>query len=201
MKSDRYRDFAELAEHEREGVDYQIRSHRRTSGVAVIAPHGGKIEPGTAEIAEAIAAEHFSFYAFEGLKRGHNQDLHLASTRFDEPECEALLAGARVVLSVHGLSDNSAEYVCIGGMHEDLKERLQASLEASGFDARADGDPAHFGTSPQNLCNRRGPGAQLEISRALREKLKDGTTELDQFTEAVRAVLDSYAKPLTPPAA
>ncbi len=193
MKPDRYRDFAELGEHEREGVDYQIRAHPRPSGVAVIAPHGGKIEPGTAEIAEAIAAEHFSFYAFEGVKRAHNQDLHLSSVRFDEPQCVALIEGARVVLSIHGLSDHTAEFVCAGGMHEDLKERLLESLQSAGFDARTDDDPAHSGSSPVNLCNRRGPGAQLEISRALREKLRDGTAELDQFSDAVRRVLDSYA--------
>jgi phage replication-related protein YjqB (UPF0714/DUF867 family) len=194
MKPDRYRSFEELAGHEREGLDYQIRAHLRESAVAVIAPHGGKIEPGTSEIAEAIAGEVFSFYAFEGLKRGRNQDLHITSTRFDEPECGKLMEGARLVATIHGLNDAGAEYVCVGGGHQSVKTGIIEALIEAGFDARDDGDARHAGTLAGNLCNRRGPGVQLEISRALRERLQEGTSELDEFAGAVRAVL------LAPPA-
>jgi phage replication-related protein YjqB (UPF0714/DUF867 family) len=189
MKPDRYRSFEELAEHEREGFDYQIRSHPRHSPVAVIAPHGGKIEPGTAEIAEAIAGEHFSFYAFEGIKRGRNHDLHLTSTRFDEPECLRLISTAQVVLAVHGLHDAGGEYVSVGGSHQPLKCALIAALKEAGFDAREDSDPRHSGVLQNNLCNRAAPGVQLEISRALRHRLQDGTTALDEFSGTVRAAL------------
>jgi phage replication-related protein YjqB (UPF0714/DUF867 family) len=189
MKPDRYRSFEELAAREREGIDYQIRSHRRPSRIAVIAPHGGKIEEHTAEIAEAIAGEHFSFYAFEGIKRGRNHDLHITSTRFDEPECVALVEGAELVVAVHGLHDASAEYVCVGGSHAEVKQRLVHALREAEFDAREDGDPGHAGTDAGTICNRRAPGVQLEISRALRQKLQDGTSEQDEFAAAVRGAL------------
>jgi phage replication-related protein YjqB (UPF0714/DUF867 family) len=53
--------------------------------VAVIAPHGGGIEPGTSELATAIAGDDFSLYLFEGLKSAGNGELHITSTNFDEP--------------------------------------------------------------------------------------------------------------------
>jgi poly-gamma-glutamate hydrolase-like protein len=61
---------------------------------ALVAPHGGGIEPGTSELADAIAASDLSFYTFEGLKPSGNTDLHITSTRFDEPMCLTLLASS-----------------------------------------------------------------------------------------------------------
>lgn len=196
MRSDRYRSFEELAAHERDGLDFQIRVHRRDSPVAIIAPHGGKIEPGTSETGEAIAGEFFSFYAFEGIKRGHNHDLHITSTRFDEPDCIALIKTARVVVAVHGLSDLQHDFVCVGGAHVDLRDQLIEALSLAGFDARLDTDPAHAGASTANICNHSGPGVQLEISRGLRERLKDTSPELDEFAGAVRTVLLRFAASL-----
>jgi phage replication-related protein YjqB (UPF0714/DUF867 family) len=43
----------------------------------VIAPDGGSIEPGTSEIALKIAGLDFSFYAFEGRRKQHNNCLHI----------------------------------------------------------------------------------------------------------------------------
>jgi phage replication-related protein YjqB (UPF0714/DUF867 family) len=45
---DRYANVAELARHEREGVDYRITVVRRPSAIAIIAPHSGAIERRTA---------------------------------------------------------------------------------------------------------------------------------------------------------
>ena len=47
VMADKYKDFADLAAHEGEGADYQVRSEVRRSATAIIAPHGGGIEPGT----------------------------------------------------------------------------------------------------------------------------------------------------------
>ena len=67
---DEYSCFVELAAREERGVDYEICARRKaTSRVAVIAPHGGRIEPETSRIAENIAGAEFSLYCFLGLKR------------------------------------------------------------------------------------------------------------------------------------
>jgi phage replication-related protein YjqB (UPF0714/DUF867 family) len=79
--ADRYTSFEDLAKAEVEGQDYQVRLRNVEGGRAVIiAPHGGGIEPGTSEIADAIADNDFSFYAFEGLKAWANGPLHVTST-------------------------------------------------------------------------------------------------------------------------
>ncbi len=78
-----YRNFEELKEKEVEGRDYRIRKNLKDSTVLIMAPHGGKIEPGTAEIAEAIAGHDYSFYSFEGLKADRNSNLHIESHLFD----------------------------------------------------------------------------------------------------------------------
>lgn len=90
--ADKYATFSLLAESMREGRDFRRRRRKRRVATAVIAPHGGGIEPGTSEVADAVAADDFSFYAFEGIK-SKNGDLHITSTRFDEPRCVTLPAG------------------------------------------------------------------------------------------------------------
>ena len=50
----RYKAFRELKENERENKDYIIRFRTGHSGITIMAPHGGDIEPGTSEIAGHI---------------------------------------------------------------------------------------------------------------------------------------------------
>jgi phage replication-related protein YjqB (UPF0714/DUF867 family) len=52
---DKYKSFSELNEKEKRDLDFCIRLQERIGTTAVIAPHGGGIEPGTSEIAEAVA--------------------------------------------------------------------------------------------------------------------------------------------------
>ena len=70
-----------------ESTDAYSKSTRNGgSRVAVAAPHGGGIEPGTSEVALAIAGADLSYYLFEGRKAEGNGDLHVTSTNFDDPE-------------------------------------------------------------------------------------------------------------------
>lgn len=56
-------------------------SLKRRSDVAVVAPHGGLIEPGTSEITWALARSTCSAHSFDGRKARRNGDLHITSTR------------------------------------------------------------------------------------------------------------------------
>ena len=58
--ADKYPDFDTLSRHETAGVDYQILARRSRAGFAIVAPHGGGIEPGTSEIADAIGLADYS---------------------------------------------------------------------------------------------------------------------------------------------
>ena len=195
---DPYGSFHELAAREREGHDYRRLAVPRDSATALVAPHGGGIEPGTSEITRALAGAEFALYCFEGLRSAGNEGLHVASTRFDEPRCAQLVAGSQTVVAVHGCAgDHRAVYV--GGLDGDLKVRVIGALQRAGFDARqAVGN--HGGRHARNICNRgsSGKGLQLEITAGLRRAMFKGlrrtereTTRppFDRFVTAVRAVL------------
>ncbi|MDO7487772.1 poly-gamma-glutamate hydrolase family protein [Peribacillus frigoritolerans] len=54
MIENSYTDFFELQENEQEYLDYRIIVHHRNPYIAVLAIHGGNIEPGTSEVAAAL---------------------------------------------------------------------------------------------------------------------------------------------------
>jgi phage replication-related protein YjqB (UPF0714/DUF867 family) len=166
----RYRTYHELSRHETLGVDYRIRFREGTSGIAVMAVHGGDIEPGTTEIADAVAGDRHTFYTFSGLKPAGNGVLHLASRHFDEPCGVGLARDSRVVVTIHGCSDERP-IVYLGGRHDTLKERCREALSAAGFTV---GESVRFpGRHPDNTCNRgrQAMGVQLEISAGLRRRM------------------------------
>jgi phage replication-related protein YjqB (UPF0714/DUF867 family) len=187
---DLYGRFDELAAAEREGRDFRIDCDERPSPVAIIAPHGGEIEPGTSEIAAAIAGDRFSLYRFEGLRARPHGDLHITSNRFDEPRCCALVARSAVVVTVHGRGDDDdPATVWVGGRDMAARSAIAAALIAAGFSATTS-PPRLEGKSPQNICNRgsAGQGIQLEIPRTLRDRLRasGGAAEMGRFAAAIR---------------
>jgi len=193
MASGRYSSYKELADTEKEGIDYRIRWIRRSSGVLVIAPHGGDIEPGTSEIAEALADAKHSFYAFEGIRRHANRDLHIPSTRFDEPIAMGLVQGGETVVTVHGCRGEDP-IVFVGGLDLDLMRSVTESMKKAGF---AVGTSARLpGRDAMNICNRssRGRGIQLEISRGLRRlmfkglRVEERAFRLESFERFVQSV-------------
>jgi phage replication-related protein YjqB (UPF0714/DUF867 family) len=107
-----YKSFEELRDREIEGKDYRIRTEDQGGPVLVMAPHGGKIEPGTTEIAEAIAGQDYSFYSFEGLTMDRN--LHIESHLFDEPQALKAVDKAEIVVTVHGQLNQEDEFVMVG---------------------------------------------------------------------------------------
>ncbi len=150
--------------------DVEVLWRRGRSGIAVIAPHGGMIEPGTTELARAVAGQEHSFYSFCGLRARDNAALHRTSHRFDEPAGLQLVAEAERVLSIHGCAGQEP-VVYLGGTDAGLREKIRQSLAAEGFAVGE--DPRFPGKHPQNICNRgrSGRGVQLELTTALRRKL------------------------------
>jgi phage replication-related protein YjqB (UPF0714/DUF867 family) len=167
---DRYTSFDELAAGEIAGTDYSVNTlERPQSGVLILAPHGGRIEVGTSELASLIAGSQYSLFTFDGLKaRGRNRDLHITSHNFDHPECIALAARHPVVLAVHGCNGDSSQ-IYVGGLDERLTALLTERLTAAGFPTTAEGH-RYPGRNPLNICNRgaRARGAQLELTLDLR---------------------------------
>ncbi|MGD9544576.1 MAG: poly-gamma-glutamate hydrolase family protein [Methylocystis sp.] len=193
--ADQYDSFITLAAHEIEGVDYRIRVEDRASPFVILAPHGGWIEPGTSEIAAAIAAERLSLYCFEGLtSRSSGARLHVTSTRFDEPRALRLVAASEVAVGVHGRKDMGDQAsIWVGGLHERLRDAICEALATSGFTAKVVGGGHRLsGRDPANICNRgrRGAGVQLELPKALRIAIVNDSIRCDAFAAAVRKALE-----------
>ena len=167
--ADTYPNFATLAQHERAGIDYAVLVRREEPAFAIVAPHGGGIEPGTSEIADAIAVQKWSFYSFEGLKPSGNRVLHITSTRFDEPLCLVLLGDTNRVVTIHGEeSDDDGEGVFVGGMDVELGTSMGALLKAQGFNVRNTSGSQAAGPRPEkHLQSRhgreRGPAGALTL--------------------------------------
>ena len=197
--TDTYSSFAELKQHETEDADYTIIHREGDSKIAVMAIHGGGIEPGTIDIADAVAGCEHTFYAFKGLKKIGNKVLHIGSSRFDEETGMKVAQAAFIVISIHG-SGYEAETVHIGGKNRNVKQQILHSLQSAGFNSEISEIPGLRGISRDNICNRCrcGKGVQLEISRGLREKmfenldhrsLRRKTNVFYQFVAVLREVL------------
>jgi phage replication-related protein YjqB (UPF0714/DUF867 family) len=199
---DTYSDFEALSRSELSGVDYGISVRRALRAFAVVASHGGGIEPGTTEVADAVASDRYSFYSFDGLKPFGNARLHLTSTRFEEPMCLSLVSQSNRVLAIHGAAGEVADAVTfLGGLDEQLGGEVGAALQSQGFIVRVHPDPRLQGLEACNVCNRGDArkGVQLELSRKLRELFfaslsredrKHPTAEFFKFVDTIRAVLD-----------
>jgi phage replication-related protein YjqB (UPF0714/DUF867 family) len=193
-----YSSFADLLKNEMEGRDFIRLLQVRESQLAIVAPHGGGVEPGTSEIAKAIAGDEYSFYCFDSLKTNGNEIMHITSHDFDDPLCISLARSAQIVVSIHGCCDEQSR-VFVGGRHDNLSDHLLASLLAAGFEASYD-DGRHPGKHIDNVCNlgQSGAGIQLEISLGLRRTMFSGMSRVERritcppfhrFIDAVRKVL------------
>lgn len=194
-----YMSFKELADREVEGQDYRIRVELRNAPVLIMAPHGGKIEPATSEIAEAIAGMDYSFYTFEGLKADGNSVLHIESHLFDEFCALQAVEKADIVVTVHGQIDQRDEFVMVGGLNDGLRSEIERQLEAAGFKTRPPTEGL-LGTDRMNICNRGKlkQGVQLEISRKVRDVLRANRDPLQTFGNAVRKGIRHYLDRVRP---
>jgi phage replication-related protein YjqB (UPF0714/DUF867 family) len=198
IMADKYSTFDQLANFEQENVDFQILCRARDSDTVIIAPHGGNIEPGTTEIAYAVAADDFSFYAFEGIKPSRNRDLHITSALFNEPRCIDLIKSSARVITIHG-QESDEEVVYLGGDDKTTGADIYRVLSAQNFAVQPT-QPGLHGSNPSNICNRglSGAGVQLEVAYGLRKSFfasldKAGrekpTQRFREFVAMIREVL------------
>lgn len=174
------------------------------SQIAVIAPHGGGIEPGTGELADCIAGTGYHFYCFLGRKYKDNQNLHVKSILFDEPRALDLVEKTETCLALHGC-EGEEEVVYIGGLNKNLFLLTSEMLKQYGFQVKI--APVSMGAKSQkNICNRcsGGKGIQLELSYGLRKSMfenvdrRKGREKVNQgfyrFVEAVHRALEKYVQ-------
>lgn len=170
---DKFARFVDLEDNYTEGKHFRVGLIDRGGTILILAPHGGRIERGTSEIATSIAGDNLSLYLFEGWlpTARESKMLHITSTHFDEPRCIGLIGKFRTALTIHGC-DVEGQVIYVGGKDNELKRALITELGEKGYPVqRGEGDYA--ATRSANICNRTssGMGVQLELSRGLRRRL------------------------------
>lgn len=169
---DVYQSYKELASGQIEGIDYQrLWRVSQCSTLLHLAIHGGGIEQGTTELADAAAADIHGFYTLDGFKSatGANAVLHVTSTRYDEPQALIMAKAATHIVSWHGAS-GTTPITYLGGLDFNLRDQIGECLADAGFTVQIAGEEIN-GNDPLNIANRnsRGMGAQLELSTAQRQ--------------------------------
>jgi phage replication-related protein YjqB (UPF0714/DUF867 family) len=203
---DTYPHFDQLRRHEQEGIDYVILHRAGSSGILVMAPHAGGIEPGTGDIADAVAARNHAFYCFKGIKKKGNRVLHISSNRFDEPLAMQRMTEANWIVTLHGCRDVKP-VVWVGGRALQRGDRIIDSLQAAGFRAHRCDRPGLRGLHPENVCNRGrdAAGVQLEVSFGLRQllftdlfrrRIRSRTLLFYRFVEILAGCLPSDELPM-----
>ena len=170
--ADKYSKFSELFQSE-DPKNYRIRVEYKASRVLIMAPHGGRIETGTSEIAASVAGTDTSLYCFEGCRTNGNGELHITSHNYDEPRAQRLASKSEVVVAIHGRADKEdPASVWVGGLDEAMGANVVKYLNEAGFTAKVNLEQL-AGTNLGNICNRgrAGKGVQLEVPRTLRDAL------------------------------
>jgi phage replication-related protein YjqB (UPF0714/DUF867 family) len=182
---DDYTSFAELLSKHKEGVDFD-RTLRVRDGakVAILAPHGGRLENHTDTIAEDIAGADFSLYCFRSRLGRGQANLHITSHNFDDPDCVSLVGKHPWAVALHGCSE-SGERVFIGGRDQRLIDEVAQSLLQVGIRVDVSGH-SYPGKHPNNICNRTASNAGVQIEMTLPFRRGEA---IPLFIGTVRSVL------------
>ncbi|WP_152656805.1 poly-gamma-glutamate hydrolase family protein [Oceanobacillus sp. CFH 90083] len=203
-ENDKYKNFKELRQNERQDEDYSISLEKGNPDIVLIAIHGGGIEPGTTELAEHLSlAGEYSFYSFQGIKVTNNMDLHITSTNFDEPKALNMVSNSIYTLSFHGYGNEEKKHTYIGGLDETLSNSIKKELKNAGFSV-SDAPKRINGKTKENIVNKnkQKKGVQFEISTAQRKAFfenddfssknrENQTEEFYNYIEAIQKALSS----------
>lgn len=204
---DRYRDFSDLRASRPHS--YKIEHREISNDVLIFIPHGGGIEPGTTELCKWFSRRSFSFYSFTGIGV-QCKELHLTSTKFDEPKLLDLLGKHTRAVSFHGMTNEARKKVkadiFVGGLDLNLRDSISAELKAVGFLVSTNEEFPYSELSalnPKNVTNRciSKKGVQIELSASIRRHFFSGnyrtktgrnmiTFEFNKFCNAVRRALE-----------
>jgi phage replication-related protein YjqB (UPF0714/DUF867 family) len=195
--ADQYKNYDALKKDKVENKDYSIAANNREgSNLLVIAPHGGKIESGTSEIAKNIAGDDYSLYLFEGTMSNKNGQLHITSHKFDEPRALELCESHEFAIGVHGRKDNAilkgrevndTEMIFLGGLDSCFIALLKQALSNKDYRVATKGHE-FLAQCKNNICNRCATkkGAQIEIPYTLRCELCGDSQKMGKFSSAIR---------------
>jgi len=197
-RSDLSDDQAEQASEFVERLDDDDASSR----LVVLAPHGGSIEPHTAEQAERVHRQlepkRVSSWRCKGFKSGGGarERWHITSTDIDERSFP-LLRRIADRLYTHAVAFHGFEEaeILIGGaapvtFKQDLKSAIDEALTGSDIAVRiARPDDGFNGDDPRNIVNRLCPAHGIQIEQSLRARRDFGQAIADAVASFYLRVL------------
>ncbi|MBM2658914.1 poly-gamma-glutamate hydrolase family protein [Staphylococcus pseudoxylosus] len=168
---DKFKSMTELITETTEHREWEIQTASKKSTTLITAIHGGAIERGTTEIAQLISEQgDHSFYSFKGIRNNKNNELHVTSRHFDEPQLAQMVSSHHNIISLHGCMGDVPE-VYIGGRDFELASEIKSQLEKVNIIVKP--APSHIsGMHMDNFVNagQKNAGVQLELTVALRKQ-------------------------------
>ncbi len=194
--------YTELIKTAKPGVDFNVVYKPGVRSFLIAAPHGGNIEPGSSELAEAIANNRYGSYAFNGLKRD-SSSLCVSSARYDEPELQRVTKNYGATIAIHVIPGTD-RVVYVGGNYRQLGDALVKSLSDRGYQAKPTPDKSSAWNRLNIINKGTVGGVQIEVSSALvddmfrgpasnervRQDINRRTLDFTRFVGAVSIVLD-----------
>ncbi|HBO2457107.1 TPA: poly-gamma-glutamate hydrolase family protein, partial [Pseudomonas aeruginosa] len=99
---DRFKSMKELENVTVENEDWEIETEDKDSNVSILAIHGGGIEPATTELAQVIADKgNYNYFSFKGLRSKGNNELHVTSTNYDDPQAIKIVEKSERAIALH----------------------------------------------------------------------------------------------------
>lgn len=170
--SDKYATMTQLMTLTTEGTDWKIETNKVTNANTLVsAIHGGGIEAGTTELAKLTSEiSKQNYYSFMGIRSTNNSELHVTSTRYDEPTLLRML-NVPYTVSIHGASGTD-KIIYLGGADTDNMAIMRDKLTQAGFNVQTP-TAGIEGGKENNIVNKntRNKGIQLELTTALRQSL------------------------------
>ena len=205
--TDTYKNFSDLKSSQPKS--FTINHENKNTSFLIFTPHGGGIEPGTTEICEWFNKNGFSYYSFNGTGK-KCKNLHITSTRFDEPKLIKYLAKHNRAISFHGMTDYKKKQfnadIFLGGLDTKLRESIKKNLQKNGYSVTTSKEFPHSNLAARdnsNVTNRcaEGRGVQIELSETIRKsffindyRYKKGRTRVtnnfDNFCTIIKDTLE-----------
>jgi len=182
----------------------RLKDNGRHTGLIVIAPHGGAIEPHTDDQAERVASQLADREVSSWLCKGYKEEdafecWHITSTRIHEasfPGLNSVISrGFTYAVAFHGFDDPEIPYdILIGGTAPDpLKQEIRTAIEGivgSDFTVQITKPHEQFGgDSPLNIVNRLTVGAANGIQ--IEQKIRPREKYAKPIADAVADVYDA----------
>jgi len=180
--SEPYSSYSQLVLNTTQEIDYIVDVQQPSQEMALVAIHGGAIEPLTGEIVRAVAGERYSHYVFDGRRDYEIEALRIPLLRYDEMRLKALLQRSLAAVVIDG-SPEQESVVHLGGGNRPLLAHVRAALEDLGWAPERLTLPGASYT-PGRLYNwPKHGGVLIELSRGLRQSLLKGPLD-ERFRDA-----------------